>query len=40
MQTWVWILIGIAAFLLLSFGGMIAATLPIARKVYHSILVR
>ena len=40
MQTWVWILIGIAAFLLLSFGGMIAATLPIARKGYHSILVR
>ncbi len=40
MQTWVWILIGIAAFLLLSLGGMILATLPIARKVYHSILVR
>ena len=40
MQTWAWILIGIAAFALLSLAGMIFATLPIAKKVYHSILVR
>lgn len=40
MQTWAWILIGVAAFLLLSLAGMFCATWGIAKKVYHSILMR
>ena len=40
MPLWGWILIGVAAFLLLSLGGMVCATWGIAKKVYHNILVR
>ena len=35
--VWIWIILG---FVLLSFLGMFAATWPIAKKVYHNILVR
>ena len=40
MSPWVWIVIGIAAFLLLSLVAMFFATWPIAKRVYHDILVR
>ena len=40
MPLWGWILIGAAAFILLSLGGMVCATWGIAKKVYHNILVR
>ena len=37
MPFWIWLILG---FVLLSFLGMFAATWPIAKKVYHNILVR
>ena len=37
MPFWIWLILG---FVLLSFLGMLAATWPIAKKVYHNILVR
>lgn len=40
MPVWGWILLGILAFLLLSAVGMFIATWPIAKRVYHDILVR
>ena len=37
MPFWIWLILG---FVVLSFLGMFAATWPIAKKVYHNILVR
>lgn len=37
MPFWIWLILG---FVLLSFLGMFAATWPIAKKVYHNILIR
>lgn len=40
MPTWAWILIGVAAFALVSLVAMVCATMGIAKKVYQNILVR